>query len=222
VSKKTTDVVDINEMQQALEIRKKTSFETTPKKMIYQKGTDGFDYVKEEYMRTKLDNLYPDWDWLPAPHQPVQFLGSEWVITAGVLEFTEEVSGRRRRFYSPGAARVQFKKNAPHTAENVIDIDKNVASANSYAFKRAVNRATHIADDVYRKQVRLDFLTDAQIYDFKNALKDAKEAKMPLTTQATWTNRLNELYQSDFQDAMDSLLEEIEHLKTQNKTKENN
>ena len=89
MSKKTTDVVDINEMQQALEIRKKTSFETTPKKMIYRKGTDGFDYVKEEYMRTKLDNLYPDWDWLPAPHQPVQFLGSEWVITAGVLEFTE-------------------------------------------------------------------------------------------------------------------------------------
>jgi len=86
MSKKTTDVVDINEMQQALEIRKETSFETTPKQMIYKKQE--YDYVKEEYMRTKLDNLYPDWSWLPAPNQPVQFLGSEWVITAGVLEDT--------------------------------------------------------------------------------------------------------------------------------------
>ena len=112
MSKKTTDVVDINGIELALQMRKNTSFETTPKKMIYKKGADGFDYVKEEYMRTKLDSLYPDWSWLPAPNQPVQFLGSEWVITAGVLEFTEELSGRQRRFYSPGAARVQFKKKS--------------------------------------------------------------------------------------------------------------
>tara|TARA_R110002020_G_scaffold96753_2_gene231363 strand:- start:5000 stop:5668 length:669 start_codon:yes stop_codon:yes gene_type:complete len=222
MSKKTTDIVNTNEMELSLEIRKNTSFEKTPKKMIYQKGVDGFDYVKEEYMRTKLDHLYPDWSWLPAPNQPVQFLGSEWVITSGVLEITDEASQRKRRFYSPGAARIQFKKNQPHTAENVIDIDKQVASANSYAFKRAVNRATHIADDVYRKQVRLDFISDIQEKVFLSALKEAKEVGMPLTSQAKWKNSLDELYQSNFQDAMDTLLEEIAHLKKQNKTKENN
>ena len=220
MSKKTTDVVDINGIELALQMRKNTSFETTPKKMIYKKGADGFDYVKEEYMRTKLDNLYPDWSWLPAPNQPVQFLGSEWVITAGVLEFTEEISGRRRRFYSPGAARVQFKKNAPHTAENVVDIDKNVASANSYAFKRAVNRATHIADDVYRKQVRLDFITESQEKEITDKIKEAKELGMPLTRVATWTNGINELYQNNYSVAINALHEEVKHLKKQ-QTKEN-
>ena len=57
-----------------------------------------------------------------------------------------------REFFSPGSARVQFKRGKPHTAENVIDIDKNLASANTNAFKRAVNRLGNIADDVYRKQ----------------------------------------------------------------------
>jgi len=220
MSKKTTEVVDINGIELALQMRKNTSFETTPKKMIYKKGADGFDYVKEEYMRTKLDNLYPDWSWLPAPNQPVQFLGSEWVITAGVLEFTEELSGRQRRFYSPGAARVQFKKDKPHTAENVIDIDKNVASSNSYAFKRAVNRATHIADDVYRKQVRLDFITESQEKEITDKIKEAKELGMPLTRVATWTNGINELYQNNYSVAINALHEEVKHLKNK-QTKEN-
>ena len=63
-----------------------------------------------------------------------------------------EDNGVVREFFSPGSARVQFKRGKPHTAENVIDIDKKLASANTNAFKRAVNRLGNIADDVYRKQ----------------------------------------------------------------------
>ena len=75
---------------------------------------------------------------------------AEWVIVTGVLRVND--NGVMREFYSPGSARVQFKRGKPHTAENVVDIVKNLASANTNGFKRAVNRLGNIADDVYRKQ----------------------------------------------------------------------
>ena len=130
----------------------------TPKSKI-KKRPDGFDYVDEAYLRQQLDSYFPTWSWLPSGDNPVQFLGSEWVVVSGSLVIND--AGVQRTFFSPGAARVQFKKNLPHTAENVIDIDNNVGSANTYAFKRAVNRLCHIADDVYRKQ-DLD-LTEEQL-----------------------------------------------------------
>lgn len=122
---------------------------TTPKSQVKSRP-DGFDYVDEAYMRSELNKNYPVWSWKPAGEQPVQFLGSEWAIVAGELVVEDE--GVVRRFFSPGSARVQFKRNQPHTPENVIDIDKNLASANTNGFKRAINRLCNIADDVYRKQ----------------------------------------------------------------------
>jgi|TARA_R100001530_G_scaffold47170_2_gene35460 hypothetical protein len=122
---------------------------TTPKGQVKSRP-DGFDYVDEAYMRNELNKNYPVWSWKPAGEQPVQFLGSEWAIVSGELVVEDE--GVVRRFFSPGAARIQFKRNLPHTPENVIDIDKNLASANTNGFKRAINRLCNIADDVYRKQ----------------------------------------------------------------------
>jgi hypothetical protein len=101
-------------------------------------------------MRNELTKEYPAWSWSPAGENPVQFLGSEWVIVTGVLRVSD--NGIMREFFSPGSARVQFKRGKPHTAENVVDVDKNLASANTNGFKRAVNRLGNIADDVYRKQ----------------------------------------------------------------------
>ena len=46
-----------------------------------------------------------------------------------------------------------FKKDMPHTAENVVDIDNNVKSANTKAFKKAINELTGIGDDVYGKRI---------------------------------------------------------------------
>jgi hypothetical protein len=97
-----------------------------------------------------LTKEYPGWSWSAAGDNPVQFLGAEWVIVTGVLRL--EDNGIMREFFSPGSARVQFKRGKPHTAEYVIDIDKNLASANTNGFKRAINRLGNIADDVYRKQ----------------------------------------------------------------------
>jgi hypothetical protein len=220
--KKATDSIVVNgEMQVAIDKREKISNTKTPKQMVKKKG-DGFDYVEEAYMRAMLDKVYPHWSWLPAPNDAVQFLGSEWVVVSGVLEITEEETGRTRRFFSPGAARVQFKKNQPHTVENVIDIDKNVASANAYGFKRACNRLAHIADDVYRKQVRTDFMTEEQDKSYDELIQQAQKLGMPLTRLATWKNAKEEVFQSNFADAYNSFYEEVNHLKTNKKTNKEN
>jgi len=221
--KKKEAMVSVNSnMDLAISKRESISNQETPPKLI-KKRPDGFDYVEESYMRTMLDKLYPDWSWLPAPSNSVQFLGSEWIIVSGVLEVTEEESGRKRRFFSPGAARVQFKSGQAHTAENVIDIDNNVGAANTFAFKRAINRLTHIADDVYQKQIKTDFLSKDQIDKFNQLMKLAEKAKMKITRLAQWTNALtDQLYQSNFEDAYASLMEEVDHLtKKETLNKEN-
>ena len=99
-------------------------------------------------MRNQLNKHYPIWSW---DLDEVQFLGGEWVWCRGHLSIVEE--GVTRKFGSVGATRVQFKKGSDHIPANIIDIDKNVASANTDAFKRAVNRLCNICDDVYRKQI---------------------------------------------------------------------
>jgi len=114
-------------------------------------------------------------------------MGGEWVVTDGELEIVD--NGIKRRFYSPGATRIQFKKGRPHTPENIIDMDNNIAAANSNAFKRAVNRLCNIADDVYRKQIdplvtyevlqeinkRMDLLSPENQISLKNYLNDRGE-----------------------------------------------
>ena len=132
--------------------RKQISNKKTPKVFVKKKG-DGFDYVDEAYMREQLNVLYPIWS---------------WCIVTGTLSVYD--AGVPRTFSSIGAARVQFKRGEPHTAENVVDIDKNVASANTNAFKRAVNRLCNIADDVYHKNVKDIKLDDGQIDAIKSLL----------------------------------------------------
>ncbi len=152
MSDKKKEIVKVEDetVEQSLTRKHKSiSQRTTPRAYIKQRP-DGFDYVDEAYMRNELTKEYPVWSWSEAGENPVQFLGAEWVIVSGKLRI--EDNGVVREFFSPGSARVQFKRGKPHTAENVIDIDKNLASANTNAFKRAVNRLGNIADDVYRKQ----------------------------------------------------------------------
>lgn len=156
---------------------KEISEKKTPKTQI-KKRPDGLDYLEEGYMRQAgLNENYPIWSWTPTDN-PVQFLGSEWVVVSGVLEVVDE--GVPRKFFSPGAARVQFKRGAPHTPENVIDIDKNVASANTNAFKRAINRLTNFGDDVYRKQVEDLELNDKDREKLRVVINDLSEETLSL------------------------------------------
>jgi len=160
---------DLAEVEEALKNKHKSISERTTPKAYVKRRPDGFDYLEEGYMRNEgLNKNFPVWSWSSGGDNPVQFLGSEWVIVCGVLEIIDE--GVPRKFFSPGAARVQFKRGSTHTPENVVDIDKNVASANTNAFKRAINRLTNFGDDIYRKQVEDLELTDGNIEVLNNLI----------------------------------------------------
>jgi hypothetical protein len=163
-------------------------------KIIDQKP-DGFggslDYIIEAYMRDRLNHHFPGWSW---EQGQIQLMGSEWVLVSGHLVILDEhllAFGKNppeRRFFGTGAARIQFKtcgckretKNKrpdpncsdcngtgklPHIPENVIDIDKNVKSANSSALKVAINRLCGIGDDVYRKRIDEDGMGTVEQYE---------------------------------------------------------
>jgi len=149
MTKKKETLVASESHAKVTEYRKKISETITPPNKI--KKRESFEYLEEGYMRSRLNEHYPIWSWEPPTSDPIHFLGSEWIIVTGIL-VVEEPNGQVTKFMSPGAARIQFKSKQPHTPENLIDLDKNVASANTFAFKRAINRKCHIGDDVYRKQ----------------------------------------------------------------------
>ncbi len=139
---------------------------------IIEQKPDGMggsmDYIIEAYMRDRLNCHFPGWSW---EQGNIQFLGSEWVVVSGHLVILDEhllAYGKNppeRRFFGTGAARIQFKRNQPHTPENVVDIDKNVKSANSSALKVAINRLCGIGDDVYRKRIDEDGMGSAEDYE---------------------------------------------------------
>ena len=164
---------NLSELEDAMKDKRKAISESkTPKSQI-KRRPDGMDYVEEGYMRHMLDQLYPIWSWVSTGHNPIQILGSEYVVATGELVIYDE--GITRKFHSTGAARIQYKRGTPHTIENMIDLDKNVASANTFAFKRAINRLTHISDDVYRKVIELIDLKDSEIKKFHKIIKKIKD-----------------------------------------------
>ena len=150
---------------------KDISNEETPKmdgagRKIVERRPDGMDYIIEAYMRNKLNQYFPGWSWEAAA--PVQVVG-EWLLAQGHLCIIDPnlailgINPPIRKFYGCGAARIQFKTEKskdgigrtamPHSHENVIDIDKNVKSANTNALKVSINRLCGIGDDVYGKRI---------------------------------------------------------------------
>lgn len=214
--KKATDsIVSVNGATNdvaIIEKREQISSSKTPKQFI-NKRPDGYDYVEEGYMRAMLNKLYPNWSWISSGDKPVD-ITQDWVAVTATLVI--EDNGVVRQFFSPGSARIAYKRNQPHTLENVIDLDKAIASANTNAFKRAVNRLCNIADDVYRKQVKMDFMTEEQEDSYDDLLKQAEKLGMPLTRLANWKNAKEKIYQSNFVDAYNSLYEEVNHLEKKN------
>lgn len=166
------NIDDINNLdiveQKIKETHTDVSATKTPSWAV-KRRPDGFDYVEEGYMRNKLNEIYPIWSW-EAVGSGVQFIGAEWAVVTAELVVVD--NGIPRKFFSPGAARIQFKKGSPHTPDNIVDIDKNLASANTNAFKRACNRLVNIADDVYKKHIEDLTLTPEQIEEVEELIKD--------------------------------------------------
>ena len=140
---------------------KKISKEKTPqvdgtgKKIIDKKGN--YDYIIAAYMVECLDRHFPGWSWEIAA--PLQFLGAEWVVAEGTLTIIDEhllafgISPPYRKFYGCNAARITYPTGQQHLVGNIIDVGNNVKAANTEAMKVAINRLTHIGDDVYRKRI---------------------------------------------------------------------
>lgn len=136
------------------------SNEDTPKfdgrGMEIVRKRDNQDYIIESHMRAKLNKYFPGWSWQDGQIYP---LGSEWLIVSGHLLIIDEhllafgIMPPVRKYFGCGASRIQYKKDMPHTAENVVDIDKNIKSANTNAFKVAINRLCCIGDDIYAKRI---------------------------------------------------------------------
>tara|TARA_Y100000310_G_C20650522_1_gene799147 strand:+ start:1277 stop:1954 length:678 start_codon:yes stop_codon:yes gene_type:complete len=188
---------ELNPMELVSQRRKKIQRKKTPLSLV-KRRPDGFDYVDEAYMREQLNVNYPGlWSWEDGEWE----VKGEWVVASATLWITEVETGLRRGFYSIGSARIQFKRNKPHTLENMIDLDKNVASANTYAFKRAINRLCNIADDIYKKISRDNSLSKKErvkLIDFitNNTFADgiADKLKSRITSDKVNEDNLEEVW----------------------------
>lgn len=141
---------------------KSISKEKTPEydgsgKKIVERRPDGLDYVIEAFMKDRLNYYFPGWSWVRTC--PPHFLGAEWVTHDGELLVIDArllaygINPPYRKFAASGAARIQFKRDMPHTPENLVDLDKNVKASNTNAFKKAINQMLGIADDIYGKRI---------------------------------------------------------------------
>jgi len=120
---------------------------------------DGFDYVDEGYMRALLNENFPIWSW---EIKKYEILGDVEIIVHGKLTVIDE--GLPRNFDAVASHRIA--KNQ----KGYVNISNNLKSANTDAFKVAVNRLCNIADDVYRKQM-IDYnLNDKQISNIEEIL----------------------------------------------------
>lgn len=145
---------------------------------IIKKRPDGYDYLEELYMRTKLDQYFPGWSW---EGLFTQFVAYEWIWVGGHLIILDEyllafqIAPPIRKFYAVGAARIMFKSGAPHIPENIVDISNNIKSANSAALKVGINRLCRIGDDVYGK--RFDEEGAGSLEDILSSVNTAPNVK---------------------------------------------
>ena len=129
----------------------------TGKKIINKKGSTGYDYIEESYMRDCLDKYFPGWSQEMAA--PLHFLGAEWVVAQLHLCIIDEflipfgIVPPIRKFYGVDSVRIQYKQGAIHNPENIVDVGDNCKQAVTSALKYAINRMTHIGDDVYGKRI---------------------------------------------------------------------
>jgi len=206
-------------------IRKKykdISKETTPSvdgngRKIVNKRPDGLDYIIEAYMRDALDKHFPGWSWEMA-HAP-QFIGNDSVMVSGHLVIIDEhllalslatkgAVSPYRKFLGCGGARIQYKRDTPRTPENLVDINKNIKSANANAFKVSINRLTHIGDDIYGKRIEeegagtyetvLEASPDAS--NFAKWIQEVVRIPFSKVYEILGVSSINEI--KDFKDAM--------------------
>lgn len=168
----------------------------TPKAQVKRRA-DGFDYVEEAYMRKLLNDHYPVWSW---EIKKYEFLGDKWAIVHGMLTILDD--GVKRTFDAVAGHRVVTSRQ---TGE-YVNISNDIKSANSDAFKVAVNRLCNVSDDVYRKQIVDLSLTTEQVEKIEGMLKGLDEKTIR-------SIRLGITEQTIHQNNLEKTIQRIEHLK---------
>ena len=173
------DKVVVNEMMLDVEDslsskHDKISQTTTPKAYVSQK--QGFDYVDEGYMRKLLNDNFGVWSWEIVKYE---LLGDKVIVVHGKLNISD--CGVVRHYDSLSAHRIAVSKNTG----DYVDISNDLKSANTDAFKVAVNRLCNIADDVYRKQVLDISLSEKQLEEIDMLLRQIESDE--------YTSNINEL-----------------------------
>lgn len=138
--------------------QKTPTYDGQGRQIVKRRPDSNFDYIVAPWMRDKLNHYFPGWSWRRTA--PTYFIGSEWAVIDGELCIIDErllafsINPPYRYFAATGAARIQFKSGQPHTPENVaLDINYTVSSANTRAFKKAINELLSIGDDIYKWRV---------------------------------------------------------------------
>jgi len=135
-------------------------FDGSGKKIISKKGTTGYDYIEESWMRSKLDQHFPGWSQIMSA--PLHFLGAEWVVAQIELQIIDfgliplGITPPIRKFYGVDSVRIQYKKDTEHTPDNIVDVGDNCKQAVTSALKYAINRLTRIGDDIYGKRTEME------------------------------------------------------------------
>lgn len=142
----------------------KISERQTPRAYVSQK--QGFDYVDEGYMRKLLNDFFPVWSWEIIKYET---LGDKVIVVHGRLTIMDE--GAVRHYDSIASHRIAVSQRTG----DYVDISNDLKSANTDAFKVAVNRLCNIADDVYRKQVKDLTLTQEQEKNILAMIDDMDE-----------------------------------------------
>lgn len=164
----------------------------------YKKEMDGTGYeylpfnaaiaIRDERFPIHRDEWYG---------QGIIMLGSEWIIA--MVTSHVNVNGVWQSAPGVEAKRVTFKKDMPHTIENVIDIGNDVKSALSGALVKAwANNG--VFPDIYNQILR-PVPTDAQNERFKKLLELCSPGAQ---------EKLKEKWKTQYADTADAFLDLIE------------
>lgn len=144
-----------------------SSHKTTP---LYVKRLMDFDYVDEGYMRQVLNSHFPRWNWEIIAYQLIDNGSSKHldsILVHGRLYIYYE-DGTERFFDALAGANIKYLRDkvTKEPTEVYVDLGNDMKTANTEAFKLAVNRLCNVSDDVYRKSV----LTDEQCTELETLL----------------------------------------------------
>ena len=127
-------------------------------------------------MRKLLNDNFGVWSWDIIKYE---LLGDKVIVVHGKLTISD--NGVVRHYDSLAAHRIAVSKSTG----DYVDISNDLKSANTDAFKVAVNRLCNIADDVYRKQVVDISLSEKQLEEIDMLLRQIESDE--------YTSKINEL-----------------------------